>query len=111
MKLDLRKTRAATVVDDGDGDFLVYDDQKSSFLSNLEINPISVISFVLKLAVCGVGVVALQYVEKQNLDKLNGQKSIVQGELNGLVKSKSKKKKKWKVSSIWQKNRKSFIIN
>ena len=108
MKLDLRKTRAATVVDDLGDDFLLYEDEKNSFLSNIEIDPKRIIGFVVRLALCALGVVVLRYIEKQNLDKLNGQKSIVQNELNQLAKKQKEKEKEVEGFAYMAKKSKEF---
>lgn len=89
MKLDLRKTRASTVIDSVEEDFFLYDNKKQfSFLSDVEIQPRKIVGFVFRLIVCALGLVILIQVEKNNLDKLNGQKAIVNGELNDLKKKK-----------------------
>ena len=88
MKLDLRKTRAATVVDAFDDDLFSYDEDKPSFLSKLDIDPKKIISFFVRVALCVGGTAVLMYIEKQNLERLNGQKAVVQGEFDNL-KSKS----------------------
>lgn len=90
MKIDLRKTRASTAVEGFSDEFLIDDDRKSSLLSNLEIDPKVVIFFIIRLALCVSGLFVLRYVEKQNLNKLNGQKAILNNEFNAL---KSEKKK------------------
>ena len=109
MKLDLRKTRAATVVDDLGDDFLLYEDEKkSSFLSNIKIDPKRIIGFIVRLALCALGVVVLRYIEKQNLDKLNGQKSIVQNELDQLVKKQKEKEKEVEGFAYMAKKSKEF---
>lgn len=91
MKLDLRKTRVATVVDQMDDDDIFLDDaDKKSFLSNLDLETKDIIGIVLRLVICGLGVVVLMHFEKKNLDKLNGQKMIVQNTLNTLKSKQSK---------------------
>lgn len=81
MKLDLRKTRASTVVDSVDEDFFLYDDEKKSSVS---VNPKKIIGFIIRIAVCALGTVILMHVEKTNLNKLSAAKAIVNGELNEL---------------------------
>ncbi|MDE0119204.1 MAG: PilN domain-containing protein [Bdellovibrionales bacterium] len=93
MKLDLRKTKAATVVDDIGGDDFVFYDEKPGFLSNITIDPWRVFGFFFRVGICAAGVIALRYVEQQNLDKLNRQKTIVQGELDQLIKTRKDKEK------------------
>lgn len=89
MKLDLRKTRASTVIDSVEEDFFLYDNKKRpSFLSDVEIEPKRVVGFIFRLIVCALGLVILMQVEKNNLNKLNGQKAIVNGELNDLKRKK-----------------------
>lgn len=88
MKLDLRKTRASTVVDSVDEDFFLYDQKKTSFFSKVEVNPKQVVGLILRLVICSIGTMVLMYIEKDNLDKLNGEKGIVNGEFSEL---KSKK--------------------
>ena len=80
--MDLRKTRAETVVDSLDDDIFMED--KSSFLSSIKIDPKEVIGFLIRVALCFVGVFALKYFEYQNLDKLKRQKVIISEELNTL---------------------------
>ena len=94
MKLDLRKTKAATVVDDVGDDFIFYGDDKPGLLSNISIDPWKVLGFFLRVVICVAGIVSLRYVEQQNLDKLNRQKAIVKGELDQLVKTRKDKEKK-----------------
>ena len=90
MKLDLRKTRIATVVDQLDDDDIFLDDaDKKSFLSDLDLETKDIIGLVLRLVVCGLGIVILIHFEKKNLDKLNGQKMVVQEELNSLKSKQS----------------------
>ena len=97
MKLDLRKTRASTVIDSVDEDFFLYDNkQKSSFLSDIEIDPKKIIGFTLRLFICTLGTIILMHFEKQNLNKLNGNKAIVGGELNDLKSKKQDLKKQVK---------------
>ena len=89
MKIDLRKTRATTAIEDFGDDFLI-DENKKSFLSDLEIDLKAVVIFILKLVVCVSGVFGLMYEEKRNLDKLNGQKAILNTEVNSLDVEKKK---------------------
>ena len=85
MKLDLRKTRASTVIDSVDEDFFLYDNEKkSSFLSGVTISPKRIIGFIVRIVLCALGTLILMHVEKSNLDKLNAEKAIVNDELNGL---------------------------
>lgn len=85
MKLDLRKTRASTVIDSVDEDFFLYDNEKkSSFLSDVAIDPKQIIGFFIRIALCALGTIILMRVEKNNLDKLNAEKAIVSGELSQL---------------------------
>lgn len=75
--LDLRKTRASTVVDTVDDGSISFDSEdKFSFLSNLTIDPKYIITIGLKLALCGVGTYILMYYEQQELSKFNKQKAI-----------------------------------
>lgn len=94
MKLDLRKTRVATVVDQLDDEDIFLDDaDKKSFLSDLDLETKDIIGLVLRLVVCGLGVVILMHFEKKNLDKLNGEKAVIQEELNSLKSKQSTIKK------------------
>ena len=94
MKLDLRKTRVATVVDQlGDEDIFLDDSSKKSFLSDLDLEVKDIVGVVVRLVVCGLGVVVLMHFEKKNLNKLNGQKMIAQEELNSLKSKESTIKK------------------
>ncbi len=93
MKIDLRRTRADTVIDDGGDDFIFYEDEKPGFLSNISIDPWKVLGFCIRVVICAVGVIALRYFERQNLDKLNRQKTMVQGELDQMVKTRKDKEK------------------
>ena len=91
MKLDLRKTRAATVADQlDDADIFLDDADKKSFLSDLDLEVKDIIGLVLRLVVCGLGIVILIHFEQKNLDKLNGQRMIAQDELNSLKSKESK---------------------
>ncbi len=85
MKLDLRKTKASTVVDEMGDAFLLYGEKKS-FLSNIEIKPKKIIGFCIRMLLCTVGVISLKYVEKKNITELNARKVIVNRELNQLTK-------------------------
>ena len=86
MKLDLRKTRAATVVDNVDEDLFLDEDKKASFLSNVEFEPKLIIGFCVRLALCALGAVGLRIYDTQNLKKLNAQKVSVNNELGELTK-------------------------
>ncbi len=98
MKFDLRKTRAATVVDDmAEEEVFLYDDKKdilADFLSKIEIDPKKIIGFFLRLAFCGVGILILTYYEKQNIKTLSSRKAIATTELNKLKGEKEKLKKR-----------------
>lgn len=97
MKFDLRKTRASTVVDEMDqDDIFLYDDKKSNILdslSNIEINPKKIISFFFRLALCGVGALILIRYEKQNIEKLSKERTMVTTEFNKLKSQKEQIKK------------------
>ena len=93
MKIDLRKTRASTAVEGFGDEFLIDDDKKDSFLSNIEIDPKTVIFFIILLALCVSGVFVLMHIEKKNINKLNGQKAIISNELNTLQNEQKKMKK------------------
>ena len=80
--MDLRKTRAETVVDNLEDD--VFMEDKPSLLSNIKIDPKDLVGFIIRLALCFVGVFALKYKEQQDLSKLNSQKAIATQELNTL---------------------------
>ena len=87
MKLDLRKTKAATVVDHiSDDSFFIDDEQKSGIFSGLKIDIKTTIFLFIKLALCGAGTIVLIHFEKDNLNKLNAQKAIVQNKLDSLNK-------------------------
>ena len=87
--LDLRKTRASTVVDDM-GDEFTFDQEKESiidkFLANVEISPGKIIYFLIKVSFCAAGVLVLKHLEKDNLRKLNIAKDQVGQELVQLQK-------------------------
>ena len=84
MKIDLRKTRASTAVEAFGDEFLIDDDKKDSFLSNIEIEPKVVIFFLIRLAFCVSGIFVLMHMEKKNINTLNGQKAIINNELSTL---------------------------
>ena len=94
--LDLRKTRATTVVNEaGEGDFQIFEEQKrdlAAIFENIEINPRKIIVFGIKIAICSGGVIALKNYEKKNISKLNGIKVIAQEEINTLKKKQKKLK-------------------
>lgn len=93
MKIDLRKTRASTAVEAFGDEFLIDDDKKDSFLSNIEIEPKAVIFFLIRLALCVSGIFILMHIEKKNINKLNGQKAIINNELNTLQNEQKKMEK------------------
>ena len=86
MKLDLRKTRAATVVDNVDEDLFLDEDKKASFLSNVEFDPKLLVGFCIRLAFCASGAIGLRIYDSQNIKKLNAQKIVVNSELSELTK-------------------------
>ena len=93
MKLDLRKTKASTVVQDLGDDFLLYDEKKASFFSDIKIDVKSIIGFVLRIVVCAVGTFVLIYFEKQNINKLNVDKAKANTELNAFKKKQAEMEK------------------
>ena len=96
MKLDLRKTRASTVIDNFDEDFFLDERKGSSLFSKVEIDAKGIIGFLLRLVLCAVGTVVLMYLEKQNLDKLNGEKALVNNEFSELKGKKTRMEKEIK---------------
>ena len=88
--MDLRKTRAETIVDDIDEDMFMED--SPSILSKIKVDPKELTGFIIRLALCFVGVLVLKYFEKQNLDKLKSQKTIASQELSTLQAEETKLK-------------------
>ncbi len=82
MKLDLRKTKAETVMDNMDED--IFMEEKTSLFSKIKIDPRDLVGFLFRVAFCFVGVLVLKYVEKQNLEQLQADKALVSGELSEL---------------------------
>ena len=80
--MDLRKTRAETVVDNLEDDIFMED--KPSLLSKIQIDPKDLIGLAVRIALCFVGVFVLKHFEKENLSKLRGQKAVVNQELETL---------------------------
>lgn len=102
MKLDLRKTRASTVVDNVEDDIFFEEEKKGSIVSelvsNINIEPKTIIKFIVKLAFCGLGTVALIYFEKDQINKLNVQKADRQKKLDTLNQKKQSIENKIKTS-------------
>ena len=84
--MDLRNTRAKTVVDNLDDDIFMED--KASPFSKIKIDPKELIGFLIRLALCFVGVLVLKYFEQQNLNKLKSQQTIANQELSTLQEQK-----------------------
>ncbi len=93
-RMDLRKTRAATIVGGSvgldDDEDLVLDNAERKPRFNFDLTAGQVISIVVKLSILVSGVFVVKYFEEKNIDQFNAQKAVVTGELSKL---ESKKKK------------------
>ena len=112
VKIDLRKSRASTVMESDlefDDDFVVQEESAlSKWISQIDINPAEILAILIRVCLCCAGTVLLIQVEKSRLNKVKAQKAVVQGEFDQLNQEKQNLQNQVKGFSYMQKKSQEF---